>query len=191
MRDEVSLGKPLVRHELQHRGFRGNTLSEMAARGVVYRVAHGVYAPASGSSSAYFDYELAAKAVPKGVFTLISALRIHGLTDQNPQRMLMAIPLKGHPPRTTLPIDFAYMKQDLLSRDVLELSPEGSPFKVFTVERTIAECFKARNKIGVGIAVSALHEAAGRGMINFARLGDVLKVCRMLRVAAPYLEGMV
>ncbi len=190
MRREVAAGHPLRRSEVTKRGLRGNTLHEMAARGVVNRIARGVYAPSEGSSSALFDYELAAKVAPKGVFTLLSALRLHGLTDENPQRMTMAIPVNRHPPKTTLPLDFVYMTPELLEVDVVEQSDEESSIRVFSVERTIAECFKARNKIGVAVAVAALREAVQKGLVDFAKLGDVLKRCRMLRVVQPYLEGL-
>jgi len=188
---EVAAGHPLRRSEVIKRGLRGNTLNEMAARGVLNRIARGVYAPSEGSSSALFDYELAAKVVPRGVFTLLSALRLHGLTDENPQRMTMAISVNSHPPKTTLPVDFVYMTPKLLEVDVVERSDEETDIKVFSVERTIAECFKARNKIGVVVAVAALHEAVQKGLVDFAKFGDVLKRCRMLRVVQPYLEGLV
>lgn len=191
MRHEVSQGRPLVRSELSKRGFRCNTLSEMAARGDIYRVARGVYAQASGSTSEYFDYELATQVAPTGVFTLLSALRIHGLTDENPRRMTMAIPSKSHKPKSTLPMDFIYMKPELLARDVETKNPHGAPFKVFSVERTIVECFKARNKIGVGIAVRALKEAAEKRMVDTSLLGRVMMTCRMTRVMTPYVEGVL
>ena len=191
MRKEVAKGHPLVRREVMQRGLRGNTLSEMAVRGSLYRVARGVYAPTVGSASAYFDYDLASRVVPKGVFTLLSALRLHGLTEENPTRMTMAIPMKSHAPKSVLPIDFVYMKNELLESDVVEIKTDiDSVLRVFSVERTITECFKARNKIGVGVAVVALHESVLKGLVNFSRLGDVLKRCRMLRIAQPYLEGM-
>ncbi len=173
------------------RGLRGNTLHEMAARGIVHRIAPGVYVSSEGSSSALFDYELAAKVAPKGVFTLLSALRIHGLTDENPQRMTMAISVHCHPPKTTLPLDFVYMTPNLLKSDVVERIDGGVSIKLFSIERTIAECFKARNKIGVSVAVRALQEAVQKGLVDFAILGDVLKRCRMLRVVRPYLEGLI
>jgi len=190
MRHEVAAGHPLRRSEVTKRGLRGNTLHEMAARSVVNRIARGVYAPSEGSSSALFDYELAAKVAPKGVFTLLSALRLHELTDENPQRMTMAISVNRHPPKTTLPLDFVYMTPELLEVDVVERCDGGASIRVFSVERTIAECFKARNKIGVAVAVAALREAVQKGMVDFVKLCDVLKRCRMLRVVQPYLEGL-
>lgn len=190
MRQEVARGRPLVREELIRRGFRGNTLSEMTARGVLYRVAQGVYAPCAGAASEWFDYELASKVIPQGVFTLFSALRLHGLTDENPQRMTMAIPTNAHPVKSTLPINFVYIKPDLLARDVVEKMSNGTALRVFTVERTLAECFKHRNKIGVDVAVAALREATQKGLVDFAQLGRVFLVCRMLRIAQPYLEGL-
>ena len=191
MRQEVAKGHPLVRSEMTAKGLRGNTLSEMSARGAVYRVARGVYAPSEGSPSELFDYELAGKAVPKGVFTLLSALRLHGLTDENPRRMTMAIPVKGHAPKTTLPLDIVYMTPRLLNDDVVVLTEGQAAIKVFSVERTIAECFKVRNKIGVSVAVAALHEAVRKRRMDIAKFGEVLKRCRMLRVVQPYLEGLV
>jgi len=189
MRQEVAKGIPLVREDLQKRGFRTNTLSEMAARGTIYRVGRGVYTPASGSASEFFDYELATKVVPRGVFTLVSALRLHGLTDENPQRMTMAIPSTSHAPKTTLPVDFVYMTPALLSVDVVERNPYGTAFHLFSVERTIVECFKARNKIGLGIAVAAFKDAAARNMIDYSMLWTIMGRCRMVKIISPYLEA--
>ena len=191
MRQEVSKGVPLVRSELESRGFRANTLSEMAKAGRLFRVGRGVYAPVEGGASLLFDYELAAAAVPRGVFTLFSALRLHDLTDENPHRMVMALPAGTHPPKTTLPLDYVYMKRELLSADVFEMNGERVPIKVFTPERTIVECFKARNKIGAAVAVAALREAAEGRRMDFAALGEIMRRCRMTRVMAPYLEGLV
>ena len=106
------------------------------------------------------------------------------------KRMMRREIAAGHPPKTTLPIDFVYMTLGLLETNVVERSDEGACIKVFSVERTIAECFKARNKIGVAVAVAALHEAVQKELIDFALLGDVLKRCRMLRVVQPYLDGL-
>lgn len=137
------------------------------------------------------DYELAAKVAEKGVFTLVSALRIHSLTDENPFRMTMAIPQKRHAPKTVLPIDFVYMRQNLLNMDVMEMVPGVSPIRVFTIERTIAECFKARYKIGIEIAITALREAIRSNRVDYAKLADVLERCRMRRIVDPYLASLI
>lgn len=191
MRKEVNKGNALVRSEVVKNGLRGNTLSEMASRGVLFRVARGVYVPAIGSDSEYFDYETAAKVVKNGVFTLRSALRLHNLTDENPLRMTIAISESSHAPKTTLPIDVVYMKRELLTSDIVEFNSNGGAFLVFSVERTIVECFKARRKIGVGICVAALNEAVENKRLDWNYLWDVMNRCRMTRVMAPYLEGRV
>ena len=133
MRKEVNKGNALVRSEVVKNGLRGNTLSEMASRGVLFRVARGVYVPAAGSESEYFDYETAAKVVKNGVFNLRSALRLHNFTDENPLRMTIAISESSHAPKTTLPIDFVYMKNELLTSDVVEFNSNGGTFLVFSV----------------------------------------------------------
>ena len=190
MRAEIARGLPLIRGDLIRQGFRGNTLSEMAARGTIFRVAHGIYVPAGGGASEYLDYEAAAAAVPFGVFTLRSALRLHGLTDENPLRMTMAIPSNRHAPRTSLPLDFVYAEPGRLDSDTETRNPDGVPFRVFTLERTLVECFRARNKIGAGVAAAALREAADAGRIDFARLFRCMEEGRMVRVMAPYVEAL-
>ncbi len=177
------------RSHLAKQGFRVNTLSEMASRGTLFRVARGVYVAAEGSSSEYFDYETAAAAVPSGVFTLLSALRLHGLTDENPRRMTMAIPANRHPPKTSLPIDFIYSELSRLSSDVETRTPHDAPFRVFTLERTLVECFRARHKIGVDVAVAALRQAATERRIDFSILFRCMEEGRMTRVMAPYVES--
>ena len=167
-----------------------NTLSEMASRGVVVRVARGVYVPADGPVSEHLDYEAAAVAVPSGVFTLRSALRLHGLTDENPRRMTMAIPANRHAPKTTLPIDFVYAEPERLSMDAETMNPNGVPFRVFCLERTLVECFRARNKFGIGVAATALREAFNSGRIDFQVLSRCMRDGRMTRVMAPYVEAL-
>lgn len=191
IRTEIERGKPLLRAELVKRGFRGNSLSEMARRGVLHRIARGVYVPTLGEYSESFDYESAATVVPNGVFTLRSALRIHGLTDENPTRMTMAIAKTSHAPKTSLPIDFNYMKKELLTADIEICHLDGQPFKVFNVERTLVECFKARNKIGINVCVAALRDATKQNKIRWPLLWEIMKRCRMSQVMHPYLESYV
>jgi hypothetical protein len=83
------------------------------------------------------------------------------------------------------------MKRELLTSDIVEFNSNGGTFLVFSVERTIVECFKARRKIGIGICVAALNEAVENKRLDWNCLWDVMKRCRMTRVMAPYLEGRV
>ena len=189
MRAEVARGLPLRRSNLAKQGFRVNTLSEMASRGTLFRVARGVYVPADGSPSEYFDYQAAAAAVPAGVFTLRSALRLHGLTDENPRRMTMAIPANRHPPKTSLPLDFVYAEPSRLACDVEIRTPHDAPFRVFTIERTLVECFRSKRKIGVDVAVAAFRQAVAEGRVDFAALSRCMEEGRMTRVMAPYVES--
>ena len=174
---------------LAKQGFRVNTLSEMASRGTIFRVARGVYVAAEGSSSEYFDYEIAAAAVPSGVFTLLSALRLHHLTDENPRKMTMAIPANRHPPKTSIPLDFVYAEPSRLACDVETMMPHDAPFRVFTLERTLVECFRARHKIGVDVAVAALRQAMAERRIIFPTLARCMEEGRMTRIMAPYVEA--
>lgn len=103
----------------------------------------------------------------------------------------MAIPAKSHAPKSTLPIDYVYMKDELLGEDVETRASRGAEFRVFSIERTIVECFKARGKIGVDVAVRALREAAQKKLIDVARLGRIMATCRMKKVMTPYVEGVL
>ncbi|MDX0524415.1 transcriptional regulator [Sinorhizobium medicae] len=132
-----------------------------------------------------------AKRVPKAVICLVSALAFHGLTDQLPRHAWLAIGRKDWAPKPDgTPIRVVRFTERLLNEGIETHTVEGVPIKIFGVAKTVADCFRYRNKIGLSVAIEGLQEAlrqrrAASGEIAVqADRGGVATVIR------PYLEAL-
>ena len=127
--------------------------------------------------------------VPQAVFCLLSALQFHELTTQLPRQIWIAMPRGSHIPKIDYPpvkmIQFtgeAYAEGvEIYERDQVKL-------RVYSVAKTIADCFKHRNKIGLDVAIEALRDARARKKTSANDLWHYAKVCRVTNVMRPYLE---
>jgi predicted transcriptional regulator of viral defense system len=129
--------------------------------------------------------------VPKGVICLLSALRFHNLTTQAPREVWVAIGHKAWAPRISLPlIRFARMSGPALHFGIREYRVSGVTLRVFNPAKTVADCFKFRNKIGLDVAIEALKEARRLRKASMDELWAAAKVCRVARVIRPYLESL-
>ena len=132
----------------------------MERDGEVLRLARGLYQLADATLDAHHSLAEAAKRVPKGVVCLVSALAFHELTDQLPRQIWIAIRQKDWPPKADgTPIRLVRFTDRLLEEGVETHLVEGVPVKVFGVAKTIADCFRYRNKIGLSVAIEGLQEA--------------------------------
>lgn len=126
----------------------------------VLRLARGLYQLPDAPLDAHHSLAEVAKRVPKGVVCLVSALSFHGLTDQHPSQVWLAIGQKDWSPKPDgTPIRLVRFTEGLLSENVETHPVEGVSVKVFGVAKTIADCFRYRNKIGLSVAIEGLQEA--------------------------------
>jgi predicted transcriptional regulator of viral defense system len=133
----------------------------------------------------------AAKRVPPGVICLLSALRFHGLTTQAPHQIRIAIGHKARRPRADHPpMRIAHFSGQALSYGVEENRLEGVTVRFFGPAKTVADCFKYRNKIGLDVAREALRDCYRRRKATMDELFAAAKVCRVTRVMQPYLESL-
>jgi predicted transcriptional regulator of viral defense system len=130
------------------------------------------------------------KAIPNGVVCLLSALRFHDLTTQAPFEVWMAIDVKAHLPRTSLPIKFVRFSGSALSDGVETHRMDGVDIKVYCLAKTVADCFKYRHKIGLDVALEALREVIESGRCTIDDIWRYAKVCRVSNVIRPYMEVM-
>jgi len=144
-------------------------LARLEQRGVIERRARGVYALADRPVSGHYSLALAAKLVPRGVVCLLSALRFHDLTTQDPHEVWMAIDFKARRPSIQFPnLRVVRFSGRSLSEGIQMHRIEGVPVRVYSPAKTVADCFKYRNKIGIDVAIEALrdalrkHKATGR-----------------------------
>ena len=164
--------------------------SALAREGFVHRIGAGVYSCPKHDGTETFDYAEAYNIAPAGVVCLFSALRIHGITLENPHKTHIALPRGARRPQTSLPVEFHSFTGAAYAFGIEERTSPDGPFKVYCVEKTVADCFKFRNVVGIDVAVAALKDAKEKRLLNQDRFWDALRVCRVSRIVRPYMEGV-
>jgi hypothetical protein len=164
-------------------------LDRLRRRGLLERVGWGLYALAGGKRGEHHLLAEASKRLPQGVICLLSALHFHGLADRAPEEVWVALPVKARPPRVDRPpVKVAWFSGRSLTCGVGEHLVEGVPVRVYGPAKTIADCFKYRNKIGPEFAVQGLRRCWQRKLCTMDDLWQAAILCRMTNVMRPYLE---
>ncbi len=175
--------------ELERSGASREYLRLLVQRGLVERVGRGLYALPDAEVSENHTLAETAKRVPRGVVCLLSALRFHGLTTQSPSEVWLAIDFKARRPTVDYPpLRIVRFSGRALTSGVEEHQIEGVTVKVYTAAKTVADCFKYRNKIGLDVAIEALRDCRLRRKAGVDDLWASAKVCRVANVMRPYLE---
>jgi predicted transcriptional regulator of viral defense system len=182
---EVARSRDLAAH-----GVTASQLRRLVISGQIERVGRGLYRARRAELTENHSLLEAALLAPKGVVCLLSALRFHDLTTQAPFEVWMAIDNKSWRPTTTdVPLRIHYFSGRALTEGVESHEIEGVPVKIYGAAKTVADCFKFRNKIGVDVAIEALREylrkrLPERDLLRYA------EVCRVRNVIRPYLEAL-
>jgi len=167
-------------------------LKRLCDRGVLIRSGRGLYVPADASLTESHSLVEACQRVPRGVICLLSALRFHGLTTENPYEVWMAIPPRMRRPAVDYPpIRFFRFSGDPLTSEVEEHLIEGLLVRVYSPAKTVADCFRYRNKIGIDVAVQALRDCWEYRRANRRDLWRCARLCRVEAVMRPYLEAIL
>lgn len=175
--------------ELERAGVTRTQIRRLVERGAIERVARGLYSLPGVPRSERQDLAEAAHRIPGGVICLLSALRFHGLTTQNPFEVWMAIDRKAwrskieHPP-----LRLVYLSGAVLTEGVEEHRVGRVTVRVFSAAKSVADCFKFRNKIGTDVAVEALRDFRRQHPKQLETLWCFAEVDRVTRVIQPYLE---
>ena len=175
--------------EVRALGIHAEYLRRLCAKGLLDRVGRGRYVLPGAQISVHHGLALAAKAVPKGVVCLLSALQFHGIGTQAPRAVWMALDRRAARPHVDYPrLRVARFSGSALSQGVETHVIDGVPVKVYSVAKTVADCFKYRNKIGLDVALEALRECRRRRRCSMDELWRYANVCRVQNVMRPYLE---
>jgi predicted transcriptional regulator of viral defense system len=177
--------------ELEQAGLSRSQIQRLVHQGVLERVGHGLYRLAGAPLTETNDLASAARLVPGGVLCLLSALRFHGLTTQNPFEVWMAIERKAWRPRVEHPpLRLIYLSGAALQEGVEEHDLDGVTLRVFSAAKTVADCFKFRNKIGIDVALEALREYRRLHPKHLDELWRSARLDRVTGVMRPYLEAV-
>ncbi len=178
--------------DLDKQGISRWCLQTLMKKGEVLRLARGLYAPAGGDLTEWHSLAEACRRVPAGVVCLISALQFHGLTTQLPHEVWVALgPSTWRPVGHGLPLRFVRFSGKALTEGVERHKIEGVPVRVTNPAKTVADCFKYRNKVGLDVAMEALRDAWRHKKATMDELWHYATVCRVYRVMRPYMESLV
>jgi len=173
-------------------GIHRATLYAMRDAGIVERLARGLYRLADLPPLGNPDLVTVAGKVPNGVVCLISALAYHEITTQIPQTVYLAIERGAEAPRLEHPpLRVFWFTGRAFSEGVIRPRVDGVELRVYSVEKTLADCFKYRNKIGMDTVKEALRLYRERKPLNVDALMYFAKVCRVSRTMRPYLEAIL
>lgn len=177
---------------LEQRGLARSRIREAVAGGLLERVGHGLYTLPGAELTEHHSLVRVARRVPNAAFCLLSALRFHDLTSQNPHEAWIAIgpkdrkPVMADPPLRVLRYHPAQAGLGLEEHLV-----EGARLKVYSVARTVVDLFKYRNKTGLDVALEALREGWRGRRFTLAEINRIARECRMANVMKPYLESLI
>jgi predicted transcriptional regulator of viral defense system len=178
-------------NELESRGLSRVDLARWVEDGVLVRVGRGLYACSDHAPSEHHSLVLVAKRVPDAVFCLLTALRFHELTTQSPHEVWIALNEDARKPRLEYPkLRVARFSEASLAAGIEQHRVEGVTIRVYSAAKTVADCFKYRNKVGIDVAVEALRDytRTHRGGAN--ELARYARICRVARVMQPYLDAV-
>ncbi len=166
-------------------------LTRLTAAGVLERVGRGLYRLPDAQGSEFESLATVATKVPQAVFCLLTALQFHELTTQLPRQIWIAMPRGSHVPRIDYPpVKMVQMTADVYAAGVEEHLRDGVKLRVYGVAKTVVDCFKHRNKIGLDVALEALKDARAKRKAKADDLWRYAKVCRVANVMRPYLEAV-
>lgn len=164
-------------------------LRRLVLRGQLVQPARGVYAVAGHKPTLNYSLAAVSKRIPRGVVCLISALAYHEIGTQLPSGVWLAINQTSRPLATRgLPVKIVRFSGKSLTEGVQKYKIEGATVSITHPAKTIADCFKFRNKVGLDVALEALRDAWQKRKITMVDLDRFAKIDRVTNVMRPYLE---
>jgi predicted transcriptional regulator of viral defense system len=172
-------------------GIHPRTLYAMRDAGLLERIDRGLYRLADMPPLSDPDLVAVARKVPKSVICLISALHFHDITTQIPHAVSIAVARGAEPPRLDFPpIKLYWFSGEAFTTGVETHQIDATPVSVYSAEKTLADCFKYRNKIGTDTVLEALTLYRDQKKPNPKKLLQYAKVCRVEKTMQPYLEAL-
>jgi predicted transcriptional regulator of viral defense system len=189
---ELIRRKHVVRpRDLEHARIPRTYLNRLAERGQLQKIERGLYTAESLPVSEHISFLEVSRRVPKGVICLLSALNFHEIGTQVPHEVWIAIDVKAWAPRITSPtVRVVRSSGKALHFGIQEKNVSGGKIRIFCPAKTVADCFKFRNKIGMDVALEALRDCYRQKKATMNQLGEAADICRVANVMRPYLESL-
>lgn len=183
----------LTTGQLLAAGISDQSITRLVENGTLERVRRGIYQHADSPTSEHHDLIQVAKSAPRAVFVLISALHFHEIGTQSPYEVWIQLPAQTRVPK----IDWPPIRvirtrvKELQTAGVEHHQLGGIEVAITTPARTVADCFKHRNKLGIDVCVEALRETLKARKAKIAEISEMGQLLRVGKIMRPYLEAMI
>ncbi len=189
---ELARRRGLLRpRDLAAAGIPRAVLSRLQTSGQLVKVTRGLYRMPEDGPGEDEGMVTVARRVPHAVFCLLTALQFHGLTTQLPRQIWIAMPRGSHAPRIDHPpIRMAQFTGESYSGGIEIFERDRTQLRVYGVAKTVADCFKYRNRVGLDVALEALKDSRQQAKASADDLWRFARICRVSEVMRPYLEAV-
>jgi len=178
--------------EVLKANIHSSTLYALVKNGKLERLSRGVYRLTDSPPLSNPDLILVAKRIPRGVICLLSALSFHNITTHIPHEIHIALSFGAEEPRLEYPpIRTFHFSNMAFTEGIQTHRIDGAKIRVYSPEKTLADCFKFRNRIGLDIAMEALKLYHDQGDIKTDEIMHFAKTCRVTKIMRPYLEAIL
>ena len=178
--------------ELSSAGVHRETIHRMVKAGDIVKLARGLYSFPNYQPTEHYSLIEAQKLVDQGVVCLLSALSYHDIGTQNPSEIWMAIPRKTrHPKIDNSPVKIVQFSGEGYRNGIETHIIENNEIQIYNIPKTIADCFKYRNKLGIDVAIEALKDVILNERTTVDELLKYSEICRVRRIITPYMESLV
>lgn len=173
-------------------GIHPRTLYELRDAGDLAQISRGVYRMADQQSISNIDIVTVAARIPRAIVCLVSALAFHDITTQIPHTVSIALERGAERPRIEHPpLTIHRLSGEALTQGIQEHTVDGVTVRVYSPEKTLADCFRFRNKLGMDVVLEALRLYKARKQFNIGDLLKYARICRVEKVMKPYIEAML
>lgn len=190
---ELIRKKQIVRaQDLAAANIPRNYLARLVEQGGLQRLGRGLYATRTLPASENISFLEVSRRIPKGVICLLSALKFHEIGTQIPHEVWIAIDAKAWLPQVDTPaVRIVRFSGNSLCYGIQQKKIGGLAISIYGPAKTVADCFKFRNKIGTDVALEALRDCYRQKKASMDELWEAAKVCRVSNVMKPYLESLI
>ena len=166
-------------------------LQRLVAGGTVEKLGGGLYRLSEVEPNEFETIAMVASAAPNAIVCLLTALRVHEIGTQSPHEVWIALDRKSRKPtRVPALVRIVRFSGAMLTYGVVKRSMLGVPVSITSAARTVVDCFRYRNKVGIDVAMEALRDAVRSRITTVDELSRAAEVCRIRTVIGPYLEAL-
>lgn len=188
----IETGKPFSVEDAREVGVSAQMLAYFCKEGKIERLCRGIYSPINTEITAYPEVQILLKKKVDFVICLLSALQIHEFTTQLPNALWIAIKQGARKPNIEgYPLNCVWLTENVYSYGIMEKQLYGETIKVYSAAKTVADCFKYRNKIGLDVAIETLKEGYRKKLFTSRELHQSAEICRVSEVIRPYEEAVI